>query len=339
MRLLLAVASAALSGRCTERIITSHCNSDAGSHCNSYRDPTRRRPHYERVGDGDIEVLWQRPLGEIVKGLLFVAHGCNHQATDFFTHIGKDGWELPGCKSSNFGTCLGLPEERQLVQTARKRGYLVVAVSSGFSTCWSFHDTQRVERALRHVLEKEGLSPNSTPVLATGASSGGSFMGPLAEGALRVQLRCVAPQISDADFEAFVPAIFVHMPRDQRTAERVQRRLEELRSRGSRVAELRVEPVAVDVALLSKAVASEQAKALVRALKESGHLDADGLLLRDPRLSNWRGALRTLALALGDSLVADESPIAEMLNVAWAKHELVGRYTDQILDFCEKELV
>lgn len=40
-----------------------------------------------------------------------------------------------------------------------------------------------------------------------------------------------------------------------------------------------------------------------------------------------------------DSLVADESPLSELLNVAWASHEITSQYGGHILDFCESHRV
>jgi hypothetical protein len=35
----------------------------------------------------------------------------------------------------------------------------------------------------------------------------------------------------------------------------------------------------------------------------------------------------------GDSLVADKSPIAEELNVAWAMHEITAEFIERTLDW------
>eukprot|EP00913_Durusdinium_trenchii_P023025 g21620.t1 len=78
-------------------------------------------PRYERV-DGDVETLWQRPEGP-VKGLFFIAHGCNHQAPDVFTEVTETGETFKECASSIFGKCLGLPEEVALRHYALSRGY------------------------------------------------------------------------------------------------------------------------------------------------------------------------------------------------------------------------
>ena len=45
--------------------------------------------------------------------------------------------------------------------------------------------------------------------------------------------------------------------------------------------------------------------------------------------------LNKSALLEGDSLAADESPIGEALNAAWAMHEFTSRYAAEMLGFCE----
>lgn len=294
-----------------------------------------RRPKYARV-NGDIETLWQAPRSGPVKGALFMAHGCKHQATDFFERRGQDGWELEACSHSNFGRCLGLPEERQLVSEARSRGYYVVAVSStGHARCWSGGDVQRAKAALAHVFQAEGLD-EGTPVLATGASSGGAFMSSLA---LELQRppKCVVPQVSAlhdvASFASLkVPTLFVHMKaRDPGTATRIESDIKELRQKGVLVKELQVDPVPLRGELEAH-LGHVQAAAIESALQSGGFLQ-NGLLTADPRASTWRHAVGLKVD--GDSLVADESPLAELLNVAFARHEFTARFAAAMLDFCE----
>ena len=79
----------------------------------------------------DLETLWEVPSNP--KGVLFVAHGCNHQAGDFWP-------ASPRCLG-----CLGLPEEGVVRAAALQRGYAVIAVSSynRTSKCWHNTDDSR----------------------------------------------------------------------------------------------------------------------------------------------------------------------------------------------------
>ena len=102
---------------------------------------------------GRAEVHWQLPVGRTT-GLLLVFHGCNHQGGDFFE-----------CDN-----CLGLPEERAIVQAALKHNLVVAAVSAGYghNKCWSHDDSEPVVRIvdeLRARLKLEGL-----PIYGIGAS-------------------------------------------------------------------------------------------------------------------------------------------------------------------------
>jgi hypothetical protein len=72
----------------------------------------------------DLETLWEVPLEP--RGVLFVAHGCAHQGSDF--------WPA----SDRCQHCLGLPEELLVRGTALGRGYALIAVSSfdREGRCW-----------------------------------------------------------------------------------------------------------------------------------------------------------------------------------------------------------
>lgn len=297
------------------------------------------RPHYVRV-NGDIETLWQRPFSDPVRGLVFLAHGCMHQATDFFADREPDGWVFADCSQSNFGRCLGLPEERRLVLRARKRGYLVAAVSggSGRQSCWDMRrDGQRVASAVKHVLAVEGL-PSDTPVLGMGASSGGAFMGQLLLTELQPQLLCIAPQISAMNIPSSnnVPTIFVHMSRDERTARMIAGNVQQLQVQDVRTGQIDVKPERVTKELLEASMPEASAREVLAAFSNTGLLTADGYLQVDPRraVPQWSRAARA-AVPGSDSLRPDESALSELLNVAWAFHELTSASADEVLDFCE----
>lgn len=74
---------------------------------------------------------------------------------------------------------------------------------------------------------------------------------------------------------------------------------------------------------------------LVKALKTRRFLDAEDRLLSDPRRSSWRGVLRPVLAKHGaiDSFVADESPMAEVLNVAYGLHECCATHADDVFAF------
>ncbi|OLP91706.1 hypothetical protein AK812_SmicGene26563 [Symbiodinium microadriaticum] len=300
------------------------------------------RPKYARV-EGEVETLWQRPTTE-PKGIFFIAHGCQHQATDVFDEVAEDGWKFESCAASNYGKCLGLPEEGILRRYALKRGYVVMAVSggSGVRSCWyGQRDVTKVGAAVRHIRKVEKLSEN-LPLLALGASSGGAFVGllPGVDASVGLgKLQCIVPEIMDVDssINDAVPTLFVHMPRDERTASFVADSVADLTSRGVRVKELRVEPRPLTPAFLQSCLAETDATKLVTALQDHSVLDSKGFLLSDARGREWvPAALEALPNSL-DSFKPDASCLAELMNVAWAKHEFSAQYAKEIFDFCEDE--
>lgn len=300
-------------------------------------------PKYARFGtNSDIETVWQRPNGD-VRGIFFFAHGCHHQATDLWTDVGPDGWKFSECKSSNYKSCLGLPEEVLLRQKMRKKGYVVVAVSGGTGArdCWDPDvDAPRVKTALDHVRAQENL-PHQ-PLILMGSSSGGGFMGELVLQDLE-NVSCVVPVLSSItvyrDYPLKVPALFIHMSRDKLNLDSVRENLEELNTMGVRADEVMVPPVNVSVDFLvhrGYGLTRASAEQVSTSLKETGMVDDDGFLKEDPRESNWREAIKAVS-GLEDEvggLGSDTSRLSELLNIAFGKHECVA-YTDHITEFCE----
>lgn len=139
-----------------------------------------------------VDVLWQAPMSSSDKerdedrpnqacGILVVLHGCHHSATDF--------WSNTEAAAACQGDCLGLPEERAIVQTALQRGMTVVALSSQNrkSKCWKPHlDNKPVAKVLIELQQRwksdkneASLQHSLPPIIAFGASSGGSLVGQL----------------------------------------------------------------------------------------------------------------------------------------------------------------
>ena len=181
-----------------------------------------------------------------------------------------------------------------------------------------------------------------------GASSGGAFVLQLAErvpfAAIVSQIMAIPPHLLPPKMP---PVLFVHMPRDARTAALVAKCLKKLPE--SR--ELRVEPQPPTPSFLTRidGVTEEIGKQVVSALATAGLLEAgSGLLAADPRGSPWRGAIAAapgLASRLpgarpgvADSLRADESALSEVLNVAWAAHEITSDRWGETLSFVKAAL-
>jgi hypothetical protein len=74
-----------------------------GSRSGRHGAPAAPPPPRRQLVDAAVELVWQRPP-YAEKGLVLLAHGCNHQATDFWPS-GPGG-----------GRWLGLPEELRVVR-------------------------------------------------------------------------------------------------------------------------------------------------------------------------------------------------------------------------------
>ena len=82
-----------------------------------------------------VETVWQKPTSSVAtRGLLLVAHGCNHGAIDFWP------------RSDACTQCIGLPEEVRITTEALQAGWAVVAMSSAI-----------------HLSDGEGLQPFAVP--------------------------------------------------------------------------------------------------------------------------------------------------------------------------------
>lgn len=299
--------------------------------------------------DGDpVEVLWQRPSGK-VNAVLLMLHGCSHQGTDW--------WPKNSCSR-----CVGLPEELRISETALRRGHIPIAVTSQDreTGCWTPPDMLRIESAVQHVYKVEELAPETTPLYAFGASSGGAMVGRLAESYVigRQFMKCRIPQImrttttvsfssklqngSAATWQA-PPSLYIHMPRDRHTSRLVAANVKTLQQNGIIATEVHCKPLQIKDDFFSSRlsnISANTSKALVAAYKAEGLLDSNSYLSEEPRMSSWRIVVeRTREKlepgAMQDLLVADASPLSEVMNVAYASHEMCATFATEMLEFCE----
>ncbi|PSC67478.1 aci-reductone dioxygenase [Micractinium conductrix] len=285
----------------------------------------------------DLETLWQVPSSP--KGLLFVAHGCSHSGSDFWPP------SADACPH-----CLGLPEELVVRRAALRRGYAVIAITSfdRDTMCWHntaperSEDLKRVPGILRTVVKEEGLG--GLPLYSFGGSSGGSFA--LRVAAAMEEVKGVVSQITPVSPSIFKlpegrrypPALFVHMAeRDPGKAETVTEALKVLKKAGTPAAEIRVGPRPVTPRFLqrSQLISARIAADIVRVLRQHGMIDEEGYFTEDPRKTRrtWGELLQPVVQGL--SLEPDVSHVAELFNVAYARHELIGDTTEVSLAWLE----
>lgn len=280
------------------------------------------------IGEEKIEAIWEGPAkeddasGELhaaqPEGALLVLHGCHHSAKDYFANNAK-------CTE-----CKGLPQEMMITRTALNHGYVVIAISS-FGTCWSAEiDGPRVREVLKAFYNETALS--NLPLYAFGASSGGSFVGMLPTilphrtlSGLIVQISPVA--VTRDELKAYPPTVFSHMPRDERTAEFIAKNIEQFKKAGVTTIESRLKPRAIDPDYFYQEsfgkITQDESAAMLNTLSTFNLVDNDGYLTDDPRSfdDDHVNALR-LHAPEWDSLLPDQSDVRELLNVAYATHEL-----------------
>lgn len=223
----------------------------------------------------------------------------------------------------------------------------------------------RAAIAIKWVLEKHRLSTRRTPIHLLGASSGGSFVGHVALRSINaseigagggekgnpfalLNIRSAIIQISpvrlpskwdDRKLPSRPGLLFMHMTRDSFLAPSISDFVR--RADIPSVREMLLAPKTVTSNFFSDNghLSAADSAALVQGLTAAGHLGKGGQLVEDPRGSAWRNAAaRALPGVVPkiDSLRADESGISELLNLAWAQHELSNENLPQVYNFMKE---
>ena len=200
------------------------------------------------------------------------------------------------------------------------------------------------------VLSEFRLPPATTPIHLFGASSGGAFVGHLAvklhhETTSTTQLRIVSAvvqisPISRLSKQPPPPLLLMHMARDEYSSQAISSFVAAANS--PRVKEMILRPLKLDPLFFnahSQHLSAADSATLVAALLEAKFIDKEtSYLVQDPRQSLWRAvaakALPHIVPSV-DSLVADASGISELLNLAWAVHEISDENLPAVFHFME----
>lgn len=279
----------------------------------------------------------QLPASSPPKGILFLAHGCQHSMTDWWP------------KSKECKRCIGLPEEMAIVDLALQRQLLVVAASSynRSSKCWSKIDGPKVAELLLKLQTEQQHGDtndnNKLPLYAFGASSGGNFVSSVLPQALHEAgggtLAGYVSQIMAVPLKEVTtpPAVYITMSRDAYSERSAEAICQQLQGKQVPCRQIRLDPLPISQHYFSDRILSitkSTSEQMVIALQQAAFLDdSTGMLTDNPRHCNWRAALKNLVRDNGDSLVADQSPISEVLNVAWGQHEMSRDGVGEALDF------
>ena len=315
---------------------------------------------HERIESETIEMVYQLPSDTSeTKGVLAVFHGCSHRATDWFptsqscsSCIGLPveraivqgaldrGFAVLALSSQNKDHKCWIPHG-DIVPVSKAIRHFYEQILKKRTTVGS----NRRELISLDNGNKGGVSANlkmDPPLFLLGASSGGSFVGSFsAEGrALNVYTSAICVQISairQTNHVHVPPALFVHMASDGHTARAVGRIVEQLNKKSAGGAAAAAQYICQSKTLIPSyfqdhgaALTATDSATLVAALTTSGMVDAaTGKLKDDPRMTDWRHvASKALPhiVPSKDSLKPDESAVSELLNLAWAAHEITDEY-------------
>ncbi|KAK6919661.1 hypothetical protein RJ641_015565 [Dillenia turbinata] len=273
------------------------------------------------------DVIWQIPNSP--KAVLFLAHGCSGRAVHF--------WD----RSPNCPNCVGLPEERLIALHALSRKFAVITISS-MGRCWTIGEERLVVKGIIEWWVKE-KKLKKLPLFALGASSGGYFVSSLAtnmrfSGITVMIASGLYDQMDVAD--GYPPVLFVHMPKDRVTKERIEENMDLLRKKGVDVAEVKSMEFPLSPYFLSDRIPGLDqiiSSKLFELFKEKGFIDSKGYMKKDGRQTRWKGVLKEIKPLLPDKFELARH-IQEEMNLAFALHEMTSLETDQIFGWFESHL-
>jgi hypothetical protein len=206
----------------------------------------------------------------------------------------------------------------------------------------------RAVLTLQYLLKAYSL-PATVPVHLFGASSGGAFVGRLAQqihnyagGSIKIasaviQIMPVRIDPTELKLSGSPGLMFMHMIRDESSSSTIKELVSRLNS--PTVQEIVIPQLKLSPSYFfdhGKHLSQSDSAILVSALKSEGYLSEDMLLREDPRQSAWRDTVtRALPHIVPkiDSLIADESGISELLNLAYSLHEISDYETERVLAF------
>jgi len=238
-----------------------------------------------------------------------------------------------------------LPEELAIVDIALNQfTFVMVATSSSEKNkCWIMGDGTFVGHGLEIITneivsENDYINEGCLPVYAQGLSSGGHFVSsilPNAMKALNLQdLRGYLSQISvPADKERIedIPAVFITMNRDTKIEKPVALAVRKMNSKigETKALHIKLPPIPLTDTFFSDRIggyySAEISTEMVRSLHNCDIINDSNEIIRNPRKPEkkpkWKNCLKRFASASADSMVSDESPLAEVLNTAFGMHE------------------
>lgn len=282
--------------------------------------------HPTREFRNGTDLIWQVP--ESPKGVLFLAHGCNGKAINF--------WD----KSPQCPDCIGLPEERLLVLHGLSQGFAVITISSA-QRCWTMgKEVLDVKDIIEWWIGRRKLE--KLPLVALGASSGGYFVSVLATA---IKFSSTVLMIAEGKFEGmdvkgdYPPTLFVHMPKDLYRQQKIDEYVEVLKGKGIDVGVVECVEFPLSPNTLADRIPGldqELSRKLFEFFREKGFVDQNGYMKKDGRKIKWKKALEEKKTLLRDEHLVPH--IQEELNLAFAYHEMTSVHSDQIFKWFESHM-
>ena len=298
-----------------------------------------------------LEYLYD-PSFYSIRGILVLLHGCSHSATDFFK---KEDVEDNACSN-----CLNLPAEKNIIKIAKDKNLLPLAISSMNSKnkCWNHYDLDFINEAVNDVIKRTKMDIKNVYVF--GASSGASMAFHLSTHShlLKFKLSGIICQIAIPQEQQFallkehkskIPTVIMTMSRDHAQVRLIPSISKHYKDNGIPFHHFLVEPKQMTVEYfvkygINKVLSEDIVTALLtnRIISKSGSQEEKMLLRHDPRSSDWRRYIQpVLSSSSGssgsstDSLKADASPISEIMNIAYAFHEMTDEYVADAIEFLD----
>lgn len=264
--------------------------------------------------------------------------------------------------------CIGLPHERVIVKSFLDSNYIVLTISSQdrerFKGWVYKNDFVYVKNTILNFRTKYKLNKNILPLFVVGISSGGRFAGLLAENKQFIKdvgLKGVIIQIMTIEESCLeninIPIMFDYMLKDSYSCkfiasinidDKKQKNVRSKKIKGvakivkTQIVEKKVDEMFFYDNIDNSGMTKELSKLIYDALKSSNLLNDKDYLKSDPAYSSWRQALKSednlhlkIKKQIGDELVADQSPISELLRSAFAIHEISSQNVQQMVSFCD----
>ena len=328
-------------------------------------------PQFKHQYERDIH--WELPSKSTPLGILLFLHGCNHHGSDLWPRSNH----CPRClglseeqrtRKLALKHSLAVVAVSSLQATYHGKGCWNPHLSTDPSKNSADDDLSSVAAILNILVTKDEPQLKNLPIYALGVSSGGTvalFLPKVMKLAgICAQIMAVNPdeleklilsssssthnngnahststQLHQNKF-AYPPTMFMHMPRDERTAFYVEKDAAVLQKLNIPVAVMQTAPRPLTTNFLTHhsdgQISYDLAVAIVGDLRHHKLLDVQGMVVKDPRhyREEWVAAVEPVTENF-ISLESSVSPLSTLMNVAYGWHDIITSGLDSALKWLE----